>query len=149
MIQRHSQTDHPHKFQDTKISRKTEFLTEFLWCSFDLCFAHYAIGVIHKPCAGWESGFFTSSGIFQKVTEKSHWDSKIFKMSPKNIAEISKVSFLSLIFVFFVKSHWKKLLKFQKSTFCHWFSKNFFRNFLVYRFLDILTPFPPFMNHFT
>ena len=25
-----------HKFQDTKISRKTEFLTEFLWCSFDL-----------------------------------------------------------------------------------------------------------------
>ena len=25
-----------HKFQDTKISRKTEFLTEFLWCTFDL-----------------------------------------------------------------------------------------------------------------
>ena len=30
---------------------------------------------------GWGVWFFTSSGIFQKVTEKSCLDSKIFKMS--------------------------------------------------------------------
>ena len=78
--------------------------------------------------------FFTSSGFFQKVTEKSRWDTKFFKKSLKNVAEISKVYFLFVanFYIFYKKSR-KKSLRFQKSTFCHWFPKKFFRNFPEFR----------------
>ena len=52
----------------------------------------------------WVVGFFTSSETFQKVTEKSRWDSEFFKKWFKNVADISKVSFLALVFVFHKKS---------------------------------------------
>ena len=84
-------------------------------------------------------GFFTSSGIFQKVTEKSRRDSKFFKKSLKKVAEVSKIPFLSLIFNFLCKKSLKKSLRFQKSTFYHWFSKHFFRNFPEFR----LPPYRP------
>ena len=48
---------------------------------------------------------------------------EFFKESLKKVAEISKVPFLSLIFVFFVKSHWKSRWNFKSPLFVTDFRK--------------------------